>query len=81
MEIRVKAHGLLTAGVQNPNGWIDMTLPAGTDVAGVFDLLQDTSPLFDSRACLAIVDKVKVPLDWVLNDGDELHLYHLFSGG
>jgi sulfur carrier protein ThiS len=81
MQVQVKLHGLLVAGADSPDGWLEVTVPEGTDVAGVFEALGEISPMFDSRACLTLVDKIKVPLDWVLSDGDELHLYHLFSGG
>jgi hypothetical protein len=81
MQIRVKLHGLLLAGIDNPDGLLEFSVPGGTDVAGVFEVLGESSPMFDARACLAIVDGVKVPLDWKLKDGDELRLYHLFSGG
>ncbi len=79
--IRIQPHGLLTAAVVEPGDWIELTLPSGTDVAGAVEVLGEISPLFDPRACLAIVEGAKVPLDYVLNQGDQVKLYHLFSGG
>ena len=81
MLIRVQPHGLLTAVVDEPEGWIELTLPEGTDMAGAMEVLSKISPLFDPRACLAIVEGIKVPPDRVLEDGDQVKLYHLFSGG
>lgn len=81
MHLRVKLHGLLVAGADNPDGIVELDLPGETNVAGLFQALAETSPLFDAQACLAIVNGVKVPLDWRLQDGDEVNLYHLFSGG
>ena len=81
MRIRIKAHGLLTVGVDHPEGLIELDVPAGSDIAGVFDLLGERSPIFDPRACLILVDGAKVSLDRVLKAGDEVRLYHLFSGG
>ncbi len=81
MQIRVTLHGLLTAGMDDPDEPLDLRLPPGTDVAGLFAVLAERSPMIDARACLAIVNGVKVPLNWPLHDGDEVGLYHLFSGG
>ena len=81
MQIRVQLHGLLTAGLDDPDQPLELTLPEGTDVADVFEALHERSPMIDARACLALVNGVKVPLDWPLHDGDEVGLYHLFSGG
>jgi hypothetical protein len=81
IQIRVQPHGLLSAVVDEPGGWIELTLPSGTDVAGAMEALSEISPLFDARACLAIVGGEKVALDRVLKHGDQVQLYHLFSGG
>ena len=81
MRIRIKVFGLLVAAVDNPERFIDLSLPTGTDVAGAIDRLQTTSSLFDPRSCLAVIDGVRVPQDHVLQDGDEVHLFHMFSGG
>ena len=58
-----------------------MTLPDGTDVAGVIEALRETSPMLDPRACLATVGGAQVPLDRTLKDGEEVGLYPTFSGG
>jgi hypothetical protein len=81
MRIRVQPHGLLSAAVDEPEGWIELSLPHGTNLAGAMMALGEISPLFDPRACLAIVDGTKVPPEQVLEDGDRVQLYHLFSGG
>ena len=81
IQISVQPHGLLSAAVDEPGGWIELTLPQRSDLAGAMEALNQISPLFDARACLAIVDGEKVALDRVLKHGDQVKLYHLFSGG
>ena len=81
MRIRVALHGWLKVGVDDPDGLIELTLPDGTDVAGVIEALRETSPMLDPRACLAIVSGAQVPLDRILKDGQEVGLYPTFSGG
>jgi hypothetical protein len=81
IRVRVKVYGLLIAVVDSPDRLLDLTLPNGTDVKGAVEALQETSSLFDPRSCLAVIDGVKVASSDVLNDGDEVHLYHVFSGG
>jgi hypothetical protein len=72
---------MLTAAVDDPGGHLTLSVPDGTDIRGVVEVLARRSPLFDPRACLATVDGVKVPLERALGDGDEVHLYLLFGGG
>ena len=81
MRIQVKLHGLLTAGFDAPDGIVELDVPAGIDIAGVIEVLKGTSPMFDPRSCLAVVGGAKVLLDWTLEDGDQVGLYHPFSGG
>jgi hypothetical protein len=81
MLVQIKVFGLLTAAVDDPDRLIELSLPHGTDVATALQVLQETSSLFDSRSCLAVIEGVKVPPEHVLSDGNEIHLYHLFSGG
>jgi hypothetical protein len=81
MRIRVKLHGLLTAGMGDPGGLHKLDVAEGADVATVIEAFQERSALFDPRSILAVIENRKVPLSHVLLDGDELHLYHLFSGG
>ena len=81
MQVRVKLYGWLKVGVDDPDGLVELTLPDGTDVAGVIEVVRETSPLLDSRACLTLVGGVNVPLDRTLKDGEELHFYPTFSGG
>jgi hypothetical protein len=52
---------------------------AGAHLA--IEMLAQRSPLFDSRACLAVIEGVQVPLDRELQDVDLRHLYLLFGGG
>jgi hypothetical protein len=74
---------LLTVAVDDPGGRLALTLPQGTDVAGAVEALREAtgSSFFDVRACLATIDGARVGWHRVLADGDELHLYHTFSGG
>ena len=81
MRVRVTLHGWLKVGVDDPNGLIELTLPDGTDVAGVVEALRETLPMLDPRACLAIVGGAQVPLDRTLRSGEEVGLYATFSGG
>jgi molybdopterin converting factor small subunit len=81
MRVRAKLHGLFTIGVGNPDGLIELTLPDGTDVAGVIEALRETSPMLDPRSCLIMVGGAKVPLDRILKDGEEVQIYPIFSGG
>ena len=55
MRVRVTLHGWLKVGVEDPDGLVELTLPDGTDVAGVVEALRETSPMLDPWACLAIV--------------------------
>ena len=81
MRVRVTLHGWLKIGVDDPDGLIELTLPDGTDVAGVIEALHETSPMLDPRACLTIVGGARVPLDRTLKDSEEVHLYPVFGGG
>ena len=74
-------HGLLTAAVADPYGHLVLSVSDGTDIQGLVELLSLRSPLFDPRACLALIEGVQVPLDRPLRDGEHLHLYPLFGGG
>jgi molybdopterin converting factor small subunit len=60
---------------------VELTLPDGTDVAGVIEALRETSPMLDPRACLVIASGAQVPLDRTLKDGEEVGFYPTFSGG
>jgi molybdopterin converting factor small subunit len=81
MQVRVKLHGLLTTGMDFPDDVVELTVPEGTDVTAVVEGFRERSALFDPRALLAIVAGVKVPLDHVLQDGDQVDLYFPFGGG
>lgn len=82
MNIRVRAHGLLTAAVREPEGLIQLDLPEGLDIRGVVEVLcREWSPLFDPRSCIAVLDGAKVSLDHTLSDGDCVDLYVQFGGG
>ena len=81
MQVQVTLHGLYTIGVGDPNGLVELTLPDETDVAGLIEVLRETSPTLDPRSCLAMVGGAKVSPTRVLQDGEEVHLYPLFSGG
>ncbi len=81
MQVQVKVHGLLAIRVDDPDGFVELTLPDGTDVAGVLAVFRETSSFFDPRTCLALIDGERVELDRVLEQGEQVHLYHLFTGG
>ena len=81
MRVRVKLYGLLTVVTRNPDNLVELTLPDGTDVAGLIEAFRETSSLFDPRSCIAIVGSQRVPFSRTLKDGEEVHLYHLFTGG
>ncbi len=81
MQTQIKVHGLLAIRVDDPDGLVTLTLPDGIDVAGVMAIFRQTSSFFDPRTCLALIDGERVELERVLEDGEEVQLYHLFSGG
>ena len=81
MRIGVVVHGMLTAAVREPGGEVQVEVPDGVDITGVVEILSERSPLFDPRSCLAVMDGVKVPLDRVLAEGEQVHLYLMFGGG
>jgi len=81
MWVRAKLHGMFKIGVKDPDGVVELTLPDGADVAGLAEALHETSPMLDSRACLVMIGGASVPLDRTLEDGEEVHLYPIFSGG
>ena len=81
MKVRVRLHGLLLAGIESPEGIVEADLPPQSDVAALFEALAEIVPMLDARACLAVVNGVKVSSDHILQAGDEVGLYHLFSGG
>jgi len=68
-------------GVKDPDGIVELTLPDETDVAGLLEALRETSPTLDPRACLVMIGGVRVPLEQTLEDGEEVHLYPVFTGG
>ena len=81
MRVRVKLHGMFKVGVDNPDGLIEFTLPDGSDVAGLVDALRETAPVLDPRSCLVMIGGARVSLDRTLEDGDEVLINPIFSGG
>jgi hypothetical protein len=81
VRIGVVVHGMLTAAVREPGGEVQIEVPDGVDIKGLVEILSEQSPLFDPRSCLAVVDAVRVPLDRVLVEGEQVHLYLMFGGG
>ena len=81
MQVRVTLYGWLRMGVSHSDDSLELTLPSGVDVAGVIEALRTTSPMLDPRSCLAMIDGARVPLDRILKEGEEMHLYPVFSGG
>jgi molybdopterin converting factor small subunit len=82
MQIRVIAHGLLTAAAENPEGAMALSVPQSSTIQKVLAILHERSPLFDPRAMpIAVIESHQVPLNHTLQDGDEVHLYPIFGGG
>lgn len=81
MQLLVRVFGILMAAVDDPEGLLELEVPQGASVAEVIALLAERSPLFDARSCLAVVDGAQVPFSHRLQEGQELHLHHTFSGG
>jgi hypothetical protein len=81
MRVRVKAHGLLTVGVDDPSGVVELSLLDGADVARLIGVLSQESSFFDRRSCMAFIGGAQVPLTRILKDGEEVHLYLPFGGG
>ena len=81
MLISVTVHGMLTAAVEDPDGQFDLAVPGSADVRDMVEILSERSPLFDHRACLALMDGERVSLDRSLRDGDQVDLYLMFGGG
>jgi hypothetical protein len=82
MRIRVIVHGLLTVAVKDPDGVVELTLPVGSNIQGLLEILNERSPVFDPRATpVAMIDGAQVPLSRLLHGGEEVHLYPIFGGG
>lgn len=81
MQIRVKLYGWFKIGLDDPEGLVELTLPEGTDVAGVVHALADSSSMLDPRSCLVMIEGTRVGLERSLTDGEEMHIYPIFSGG
>lgn len=81
MRVRATLHGLFRVGIDSPDGRLELTLPEGASVAMLAQMLRETSPAIDPWACLAMIGGERVSLDRSLADGEEVHLYPLFSGG
>jgi hypothetical protein len=69
------------AVVEDPDGQLKLDVPGGTGVVGVMELPAEGAPLFDAKSCPAVVDGVQVPFILLLTEGEDLYLYHTFSGG
>jgi hypothetical protein len=81
MRVQVIAHDMLTLAVRDPDGQLEVSVPEGTDVRGLIEVLSERSPLFDPRALLAVKDHVQLSPSQVLQEGDQVHLYMLIGGG
>jgi hypothetical protein len=81
LRVRVTVHALLTVAVKDPGGVVELTVPCGTDIQGLIEILRERSPVFDPRASMALMDGAQVPLNRPLHDGEHVHLYPLFGGG
>ncbi len=81
MRVRAKLHAIFKIGVKDPDGIVELTLPDGTNVAGLIEAPRETSPTLDPKACLVIIGGATVPLDYTLSDGEEVNLYPVFTGG
>jgi molybdopterin converting factor small subunit len=66
---------------QGPEGLISrlvVDLPAGSDLAALLQLLEIK---MDVQDLLLVVNTRTAAPDWVLHDGDEIHLIPALSGG
>ena len=82
MRIRVAVHGLLTVAVKDPGGVLELGVAEGTDIQGLLEILHERSAVFDPRSTpIAVIEGEQVPLEHVLEAGQEVHLYPIFGGG
>jgi len=81
MQVRVGLHGWYRTGVDGADGLLEVTVPVGSDVLAVAESLREQAPMLDGRASLVMIDGRKVELDLVLEEGQEVHYYPIFSGG
>jgi sulfur carrier protein ThiS len=81
MRVTVQVHALLTVAVDAPDGRIEVSVPEGTRIQGLIETLSERSSFFDPRSCMAVMEGAPVPMDRILQAGEELHLYPLFGGG
>jgi putative ubiquitin-RnfH superfamily antitoxin RatB of RatAB toxin-antitoxin module len=83
ISVRVRVHGLLVAAVPQPDVWVEVSLLPSASVADLIRALSEQleSPLFDAGSCTATIDRAIMAMDHILEDGDRVELYHLFSGG
>lgn len=72
---------MFRVGVDDRDGLVELTLPDETDVAGMIEVVRETSPMLDPRACLVMISGAAAPLDRALKGGEEVHVYPIFSGG
>jgi sulfur carrier protein ThiS len=81
MRVTVQVHALLTVAVDSPDGRIDVTVPEGTSIQALVETLSERSSFFDPRSCMAVMEGTPVPMERILRDGEQVHLYPLFGGG
>lgn len=83
IRVQVRVHGLLTAAMADPDAWVEVLLPPATSVANMIRALSERleSPLFDPRSCTATIDETITAMDHILEEGNRVEIYHLFSGG
>lgn len=81
--MQVRVHGLLTAAVSKPDEWLNVQVPHGATVADLIERMREllATPLFDPGSCVATIEGSAIPLDHVLEAGQSVELFHLFSGG
>jgi molybdopterin converting factor small subunit len=81
MLVRVKLHGWLKTRLRDSSVSLEMDMPEGSDIAGLIDLLRESSSLPERRAVVAVIDRVRATHDRPLQDGDKVHFYQMVSGG
>ncbi len=76
MQIHITLHGILRDALPpEARGRTALTLPAGATVADALLALQL------KNTTTAAINGQQVPLDYILHDGDHLHLFRPIGGG
>ncbi len=76
MEVKLTLHGILRDYLpRQAKGKTSLALPAGSTVAEV------VAQLMIKQTITVAVNGIQVNLNYVLHDGDDLHLFRMMGGG